>query len=169
MFKKNDKISTGSSTVPSMISGNAEIIGDIKSEGVIRYDGVLRGNIIADNVILGSNSSIEGKVIANDLTVYGKVNGEIYAKFVSLMKTSNVVGDLYKDTISIESGAKYSGRTMELNLEDLTVIPTKEAVRMISYKQKLSAKENKIEETTAEDTTVENTTIETQMDTEAEA
>ena len=44
----------------------------------------------------------------------GKVEGKIRAEILEIVKTASVKGDIFKKTISIESGSKITGNINEL-------------------------------------------------------
>ena len=78
IYLKIARMSRGSSTpVPSIISYDTKIKGDILGGDTIHIDGKLEGNILCNEVIIGTRGYILGDIRAKKLSVYGTVNGTI--------------------------------------------------------------------------------------------
>ncbi len=101
--KKNDLI-------PSVITSDVNVLGNIVSDGNMDFDGTLNGNIRCNILTIRANGSIKGEVAANTVMVYGRVKGLIRAKNVQLFSTCNVEGIIMHETIAIEDGAFIDGK-----------------------------------------------------------
>jgi len=101
MKKKNES--------PSLISRDLRIRGDLNSRGEIHIDGAIVGDIQAQNVILGKEGSVDGKVAAGSVVVHGFVTGLIEASSVELAASAHVIGDTIHDDLTIEKGACIDG------------------------------------------------------------
>jgi len=99
-----------SGNLPSILSADIIITGDIKTEGEVQIDGRLDGNIVAKGVVIGEKGSVNGKISSNKLTVRGKVTGKIDASTVELLETANVQADIIQDHLSIANGAFFDGK-----------------------------------------------------------
>ncbi len=111
------------SPVPSIISANLKMTGDLKSDGEIQVDGKVVGNIRTKTLLIGKTANVNGKIVADSVLVYGNVNGQIKAPAVTLAKTAHVVGDILHESLSIETGAFLEGvckRMTESKLNDGT-------------------------------------------------
>jgi cytoskeletal protein CcmA (bactofilin family) len=109
---ENSEESSGS--VPSIISPDLKIVGDLKCTGNIQIDGTIEGSVAGDLIIVGEQASIEGTIVAETVRVFGKVNGRVQAKTVYLDKTAKVIGDIAQENLSIEPGAHFEGRVQTL-------------------------------------------------------
>lgn len=116
MFSKNkrefDSGAGGAATkpaVPSIISTDMKIVGDLTSEGEIQVDGTVEGDIHSKHLLVGEPAHITGEIVAEVIEVYGTIHGQIKATTVSLAKTAHVVGDILHDNLSIEKGAFLEG------------------------------------------------------------
>ena len=97
----------------SVIGADVEIIGTIKSNGSIRLDGKLEGELLCGgNAILGKNAQVKGNVTATSGTIEGKINGNLLAKDKIEMKASATVnGDIKARRLSVEDGVTFVGRS----------------------------------------------------------
>ena len=97
----------------SVIGADVEIIGTVKSNGSIRLDGKLEGELqCGGNAILGKNAQVKGNVTATSVSIEGKINGNILAKDKIEMKaTATVNGDIKSRRLSVEDGVTFVGRS----------------------------------------------------------
>ena len=88
----------------NVISKGTSIKGDVVSDGDMRVDGTINGNLIVKGkLFMGENGYING-------TVARRIDGNIRVSgLLSLLKTSIIKGDLVISQISIEPGARFSG------------------------------------------------------------
>ena len=85
-----------------------------KNSYIAKIDGVLNGNIKAKQIVVGENGNVRGNLTASFSRILGKVEGEIRAETLEIVKTATVKGNVFKKTISIESGSKITGNINEL-------------------------------------------------------
>ncbi len=97
----------------SVIGADVEIIGTIKSNGSVRLDGKLEGELLCGgNAILGKSAQVKGNVTATSVSIEGKINGNILAKDKIEMKaTATVNGDIKARRLSVEDGVTFVGRS----------------------------------------------------------
>jgi cytoskeletal protein CcmA (bactofilin family) len=100
--------------VPSIISADLKITGNLESAGEIQVDGHVAGDIRAKILLVGSSAKVDGEIFAETLRVHGNVNGQITAKFVNLAKTARVIGDIHHENLSIQEGAFLEGRMVHI-------------------------------------------------------
>ncbi len=98
-----------SAGVPSIISSDVVMRGNINSAGEIQFDGSLEGDVKAGSLIIGEKASVKGEIICETVTVRGRVEGGIRAKSVSLASTSHILGDILHSSLSVETGAHFEG------------------------------------------------------------
>jgi cytoskeletal protein CcmA (bactofilin family) len=98
-------------TTINLISNGTDITGDIKSNGDIRIDGTLAGNLnTKGKVVIGPTGKITGEVICKNSEVSGIVEGKItVGQLLNLKASSKILGDIVTSKLSIEPGAKFSG------------------------------------------------------------
>lgn len=113
--KKNAAKNKPKPVAPTIISADMRITGNITSEGEVQVDGVVDGDVRGAKVSIGASGHVAGAVSADRILVRGRVNGQIRAQLVTLTRTAQVKGDIYHDSLSMESGAKLEGHCRRLN------------------------------------------------------
>ena len=101
-------------SVPSILSADVKIIGDVISEGEIHVEGSVDGDVRTTRLMVGEHAVIRGEIEAEDVVVHGTVTGHIKAKSVELTRTARVSGDVIHAEISIERGAFLEGHCKRL-------------------------------------------------------
>ncbi|GBD89474.1 polymer-forming cytoskeletal [bacterium BMS3Abin04] len=101
----------------SILSSGVKIEGKISSEGNVRIDGRVIGDVnINGNLTLGEGAEIKGEVKAKSLVVSGKVEGTIdVAEKLTLEPKSFVKGDIITKILVIEEGAVFDGKSVMSN------------------------------------------------------
>jgi len=102
---------SASKMVPSIIGEDLTIIGNVTSKGEIQVDGEIQGDIHCGSLLLGDKSQVQGSVIAEDVVVRGKVVGSIRGLRVTLQAQSHVEGDIFHQSLAIEQGAYFEGKS----------------------------------------------------------
>lgn len=100
----------GSAGAPSILGRDIVITGDIKTEGDVQIDGRLDGNVTAGTVTIGEQGAVNGKIVAQNVHVRGKVTGKVESNIVELAETANVQADLVQDQLMIANGAFFDGK-----------------------------------------------------------
>ena len=81
----------------------------------MQVDGELQGDLHAASVVVGEQARITGGVIADEVIVRGTVMGSVRGKTVALQSTSKVEGDVYHQSLSIEQGAYFEGKSRRMD------------------------------------------------------
>ncbi|MGC1344897.1 MAG: polymer-forming cytoskeletal protein [Methyloceanibacter sp.] len=105
------KSSGPSKLVPSIIGEDLMITGNVNSKGEIQVDGEIQGDVQCGSLLLGDKSQITGCVLAEDVVVRGRVLGSIRGLRVTLQAQSHVEGDIYHQSLAIEQGAFFEGKS----------------------------------------------------------
>ena len=95
----------------NLISAGTDIFGDVKSNGDIRIDGTLTGNLnTKGKVVIGPTGKVKGEVICKNSEVSGIIEGKIIVgQLLNLKASSKIIGDIITVKLSIEPGAAFSG------------------------------------------------------------
>jgi len=110
IYLKIARMSRGSNTpVPSIISFGTKIKGNILGGDVIHIDGTLEGNVLCEELIIGSRGHVYGQVKTKNLSIYGQLQGSADAESVIIAKGARVAGDILHSSIAIEPGALIEG------------------------------------------------------------
>lgn len=100
-----------SKMVPSIIGEDLAINGNVTSKGEIQVDGDIQGDINCGSLLLGDKSHVNGNVVAEDVVVRGRVVGSIRGLRVTLQAQSHVEGDIFHQSLAIEQGAYFEGKS----------------------------------------------------------
>jgi cytoskeletal protein CcmA (bactofilin family) len=99
------------STAINLLGAGTTIVGDINSNGDIRINGILTGNLTTKGrVIIGETGKIKGEITCKNADILGLVEGKfVVADLLSLKSTATVIGDVTIGRISIEPGCRFNG------------------------------------------------------------
>ncbi|MEE8499319.1 MAG: polymer-forming cytoskeletal protein [Kiloniellales bacterium] len=106
--------------MPSIISADLKIVGDLHSGGDLQIDGAVEGDIASRSLTIGESAVVRGVLVAETVRIYGSVIGEVRANSVTLSKTAKVEGDIIHQSLTMEAGAELIGKLSRLEAK----IPT---------------------------------------------
>ena len=101
--------------VPSIISADMKVVGNLHSNGDIQIDGTVEGDIKSRTLTVGENAHIIGSISAESVNVCGRVTGQVSATSVRIARTANVQGDINYKTLAIEEEAVLDGQIRRLD------------------------------------------------------
>lgn len=115
MFNSKSKSDNNEENLPasaSMIGAGTTLKGDITSNGDLRIDGTLKGNIIGSaKVIIGANGLVEGDISGQQADIMGKVVGSIRVKELLQLKNGSLVeGNISAGKLQVEPSAVFNGQ-----------------------------------------------------------
>ena len=86
--------------------------GKVRTEGSIRIDGRLVGDVVAKaNAAIGINGSVDGSVTARNVSVAGKVQGTVTATEKLVLEGKSILrGDIRAARLVIDEGAVFDGQ-----------------------------------------------------------
>jgi cytoskeletal protein CcmA (bactofilin family) len=102
------------SSVPSIVSADLRINGDLICSGDVQVDGWVEGDIQSRNIMIGEGATVHGALSAETVRICGLVKGEVKADSVVLEKTAKVTGDVLHKSLAIEEGAQLEGMCKRL-------------------------------------------------------
>ncbi|MBM3544436.1 MAG: polymer-forming cytoskeletal protein [Alphaproteobacteria bacterium] len=105
------KSTSSSKMVPSIIGEDLSITGNVRSKGELQIDGEIQGDINCGSLLLGETSQVIGGLIAEDVVVRGRVVGSIRGLRVTLQSQAHVEGDIFHQSLAIEQGAYFEGKS----------------------------------------------------------
>jgi len=111
--KNMSKRENGYSEDVSILSDGVNIEGKISSNGNVRIDGKVVGDVnVKGNLTLGSSSEVKGQINAKNMVVSGKVDGTLNIDDkLTLESSSKIKGDIIAKILVIEEGAKFDGKS----------------------------------------------------------
>lgn len=97
----------------SVIGAGTVVTGNIKTDGSIRVDGKIVGNLVTQSdAAVGLNGVVEGSVDARNITIAGKVLGTLTAAQKLILEGHAVLkGDLRTSRLVVDEGAVFDGRS----------------------------------------------------------
>lgn len=96
---------------PSVIGPDLTIMGNLVSKGEVQIDGEVQGDIQGTYVVIGERARITGGILAEEIVVRGHVMGSVRGKRVMLQSSSHVEGDIFHQSLAIEQGAFFEGKS----------------------------------------------------------
>ena len=112
MFAKNKAEEANQALrVMNQFGQGTTINGDVTTEGDVRIDGKVIGNVTSKaKTVVGTTGIIEGDILCQNAYIDGRVNGNIeVSELLILSKTAHVIGDIKIKKLVVEEGAKFSG------------------------------------------------------------
>jgi len=95
----------------TIISNGVKIEGTVTTNGNIRVDGEIKGDIISENnITVGESGSVNGKINASVISIGGTVTGSLEAKEkLTLTSRGKINGDIIVKAFVIEDGGLFNG------------------------------------------------------------
>ena len=124
MFKQTKDVRSNNGEQPGTIIGEgSSFSGTLRADGTVLVNGTYEGGLqTAESVIVGKSGVVNGDLLANTVTVEGRVKGNVTARDrVELRTGSRLEGDVHARSFMIEDGVFFQGNCMmgEPVLEDL--------------------------------------------------
>jgi len=96
----------------TFIGVTSNVKGNVNTQGSIRIDGQVEGNIdVSDSIITGPNSLIKGNIFCKDAIISGRIEGNVNAlETVELQTGANVSGDITCGNLIIGKNCFFEGK-----------------------------------------------------------
>jgi cytoskeletal protein CcmA (bactofilin family) len=104
-------VQIGSSPTQSVIDAWLTITGKLESQGDVRVEGQIAGDIRCANLVVGRDATVSGDIVAEEAVVRGRVKGTIRANRVILQDTACVESAIYHKVLSVDEGASFDGQS----------------------------------------------------------
>ena len=96
-----------------VIAKGLKIVGSVTAEGLLWVYSI-NGELHCTSVVIDRAAHISGTVAAERVVVDGKVEGPIQGGEIVLKSRAQVVGDIHHQSLAIESGAFFDGRSVQV-------------------------------------------------------
>jgi cytoskeletal protein CcmA (bactofilin family) len=96
----------------TIIAEGLKIVGSVTAEGLVEVNGQIEGDLHCTSLIISPKASILGGIQAEKIVVNGRVEGPIVGGEVVLKSRAHVVGDIKHQSLAIENGAFFDGRSL---------------------------------------------------------
>lgn len=111
MFSDNKKgKQQENSSIQNLIAKGTKIIGTFSSEGDIRIDGVIEGDVITPGkVVVGKTGEIHGSLVSSNAHFEGKLIGKLKLTGTLTLKASaHIEGEVVTEKLAVEPGATFN-------------------------------------------------------------
>ncbi len=99
------------SHISTIISDGCKIDGNLSTTTSVRIDGIVNGDVLANQgIVVGNTGKILGSIKASEAVVFGSIAGNIQVQKLEIKSTGVINGDISTQTIEVEFGAVYNGR-----------------------------------------------------------
>ena len=102
----------------TVLTSDCEFKGALAFSGELELHGRLEGTIESEGgaLTVGEQALIKAEIKVNDVLIYGKVQGNIYATGrIELRGKAEVYGDLYSSRLAMDDGIVFVGKSNALN------------------------------------------------------
>lgn len=109
---------TTASRNTTVLTADCEFKGALAFSGELQLHGRLEGTIESEGgtLTIGEEALIKAEVKVNDVLIYGKVQGNIYATGrVELRGKAEVYGDLHTNRLAMDDGVVFVGKSNALS------------------------------------------------------
>ena len=111
MFLKTSNLFSDSrrNTTLSIIGEGIDFAGEINTEGNIHIDGIMKGIIRANEVVIGPNGEFDGEIVADILIINGTIKGKFTIKNLHIRKGGLLQGRAKYEILIVDIGGKIQG------------------------------------------------------------
>jgi cytoskeletal protein CcmA (bactofilin family) len=97
----------------TVIAEGLKIVGRVTAEGLVEVNGQIEGELHCTSLLVSHKGHITGTIQAERVVVDGTVEGPIEGGSVVLKSRARVVGDIHHQSLAIERGAFFDGRSVQ--------------------------------------------------------
>ena len=95
----------------TIIGEDVTIAGYIISNGQVQIEGKVQGYIFCSNLRICEGAQVTGGIVAEKVTVHGRISGSINALSVTLGSSSHTEADINYQMLKIEHGGYFEGQS----------------------------------------------------------
>ncbi|MCL4217980.1 MAG: polymer-forming cytoskeletal protein [Candidatus Hydrogenedentes bacterium] len=98
--------------IVTIVGQGTAVIGEIKSEGSIRIEGMVSGRVQSDeSVVVHDTGKVKAEIVAGQIVISGEVEGNVYAmERLEITAQGRLVGDITAPRVSIAEGVLFEGK-----------------------------------------------------------
>ena len=98
----------------SILANSINLRGSISCKGELQIEGRINGNINGEKVVLGSDSTMDGTLNADEIIISGKFTGKIKGKSIRLESGASVDAEISYEVLAIEDGSSINGTVKKI-------------------------------------------------------
>jgi cytoskeletal protein CcmA (bactofilin family) len=135
----------------TVIAEGLKIVGSVTAEGLVEVNGQIEGELHCTALTISRKAHVVGTIQAERVVVDGTVEGPIQGGSVVLKSQAHVVGDIHHQSLAIEKGAFFDGRSVRIrgNGQPLEK-PERKSLRQIANREPLSRRTERAESVEAD-------------------
>ena len=97
--------------VNALLGKGSEFEGKLSFEGIVRIDGVMKGEISSkDKLVIGDGARVDAEISVGSAVISGDVTGNITAiKEIELLAPAKMVGNINTPSLIIQKGVTFDG------------------------------------------------------------
>jgi len=99
-----------SARAATIIGEDVTIVGNIIANGKVQIEGKVQGYIFCSNLRICDGGRVAGGIVAEKVTVHGRISGSINALSVTLESTSHAEADISYQMLKLEHGGCFEGQ-----------------------------------------------------------
>jgi cytoskeletal protein CcmA (bactofilin family) len=101
----------GETSSVNIIGHGTVIEGEVRSNGDIRIDGVVKGSVTTKaKLVIGTSGMVEGDVNCQNADITGTIKGKTVVGEMLLLKSNGRInGDIHTSKLVVEVGASFTG------------------------------------------------------------
>ena len=122
----------------TVIAKGLKIVGSVTAEGLVEVNGQIDGELHCTSLIIAPGAQVSGTVAAERVVVDGNVEGPIQGGEVYLKSQAHVVGDIHHQSLAMERGAYFDGRSVQVRGNGQKKLESKSTRRIVNKRESLS-------------------------------
>ena len=124
----------------TVIAKGLKIVGSVTAEGLVEVNGQIDGELHCTYLIIAPGAQVSGTVAAERVVVDGNVEGPIQGGQVYLKSQAHVVGDIHHQSLAMERGAYFDGRSVQVRGNGQKKLESKSTRRIVNKRESLSGR-----------------------------
>ncbi|HNR96511.1 MAG TPA: polymer-forming cytoskeletal protein [Anaerolineae bacterium] len=114
MFRKERTVVPFEGKIENIIGPKTHFKGHLVAEGNLRIDGLFEGTLETNgNVVVGESAKVAADIKANNVQVWGSVQGNVTATGrLEILPAGSVWGDVKVKSLLIDEGGSFHGKSV---------------------------------------------------------
>ena len=107
------------STTSAFLGKGTRVSGKLVFEGVVRIEGHVEGEIVAqDTLTIGESAVVNAQIVGNTIVIHGRVTGDVTAsKRLEVRPPGKLVGNIATPSLVIHDGVIFEGQCTMVGAE----------------------------------------------------
>lgn len=86
---------------PTIIGAGCNLKGDINTDHTVQIHGTVKGNVVAETIVIGRGGTIHGDIKAQTLFLHGTLDGNAVVNVANVFANAEMTGTLSYKTLNI--------------------------------------------------------------------